>query len=202
MKFRFCGDLDAPEWILAEVSVLSKMSSVRMKLLVRQVLLQLLGRGINYAKIKTLTTSARIQFEPSDVKAMIAALHFILSSAAKYDVEPEVLNEELQQLGLPADISKAICKEFAPSKTALREYLASRTLSLPRVVKADWRVDYLLSSSLLQDLKAPSIRFNLHLADPAAPSDAPAKQVAFEMTAEMFRVFHNELKAVRAQMDV
>lgn len=201
MKFRFCGDLDAPEWILAEVSVLSKMSSVRMKLLVRQVLLQLLGRGINYAKIKTLTTSARIHFDTSEVKAMIAALHFILSSAAKYDVEAEVLNEELQQLGLPADISKSMCKEFAPSKAALREYFASRSLSLPQVVKADWRVDYLLSSSLLQDLKAPSIRFNLHVAQPA-DKDASTRQVTFEMSAEMFRVFHNELKAVRAQMDV
>ena len=24
MRFRFCGDLDAPDWILAEVNILSK----------------------------------------------------------------------------------------------------------------------------------------------------------------------------------
>jgi hypothetical protein len=66
-RFRFCGDLDAPDWILAEVSILSKMvrvarnrrppppvadesraqSSVRMTLLCRQVMQQLLGNGIN-----------------------------------------------------------------------------------------------------------------------------------------------------------
>jgi hypothetical protein len=47
MKFRFCGEQDAPDWILAEVSVLSKMSSVRMKLICRQIINQLLGIGIN-----------------------------------------------------------------------------------------------------------------------------------------------------------
>ena len=36
-----------------------------------------------------------------DVKASIAALTFILSSAAKYDCEDETLSNELQQLGLP-----------------------------------------------------------------------------------------------------
>ena len=61
-KFRFCGDLDAPDWILAEITVLSKMvrvdsccslltmasqSSVRMKLLARQILSYLLGREFN-----------------------------------------------------------------------------------------------------------------------------------------------------------
>ena len=35
------------------------------------------------------------------MKASIAALTFILSSAAKYDCEGETLSNELQQLGLP-----------------------------------------------------------------------------------------------------
>ena len=39
--------------------------------------------------------------ESSDVKASIAALSFILSSAAKYNVDGESLSNELQQLGLP-----------------------------------------------------------------------------------------------------
>ena len=39
--------------------------------------------------------------EMGDVKASIAALTFILSSAAKYDCEDETLSNELQQLGLP-----------------------------------------------------------------------------------------------------
>ena len=39
--------------------------------------------------------------DTSDVKASIAVLEFILSSAARYDVESSPLSDELQQLGLP-----------------------------------------------------------------------------------------------------
>ena len=39
--------------------------------------------------------------EESDIKASIAALNFIISSAAKYSVDSESLSHELQQLGLP-----------------------------------------------------------------------------------------------------
>ena len=39
--------------------------------------------------------------EESDIKASVAALNFILTSAAKYSVDSESLSHELQQLGLP-----------------------------------------------------------------------------------------------------
>lgn len=39
--------------------------------------------------------------ESGDVKAMVAVLSFILSSAAKHSVDGESLSSELQQLGLP-----------------------------------------------------------------------------------------------------
>uniref|UniRef100_A0A2K5QJ70 COMM domain containing 4 n=1 Tax=Cebus imitator TaxID=2715852 RepID=A0A2K5QJ70_CEBIM len=45
--FRFCGDLDCPDWVLAEISTLAKMSSVKLRLLCSQVLKELLGQGID-----------------------------------------------------------------------------------------------------------------------------------------------------------
>lgn len=39
--------------------------------------------------------------ESGDVKATVAVLSFILSSAAKHSVDSESLSSELQQLGLP-----------------------------------------------------------------------------------------------------
>lgn len=39
--------------------------------------------------------------ESGDVKATIAVLSFILSSAAKHSVDSDSLSSELQQLGLP-----------------------------------------------------------------------------------------------------
>ncbi|KAI2575263.1 COMMD4 isoform 8 [Pan troglodytes] len=47
MRFRFCGDLDCPDWVLAEISTLAKMSSVKLRLLCSQVLKELLGQGID-----------------------------------------------------------------------------------------------------------------------------------------------------------
>jgi len=49
--------------------------------------------------VAKLTSDAK--YEESDVKASLAALTFILSSAAKYSVDGESLDNELQQLGLP-----------------------------------------------------------------------------------------------------
>lgn len=52
----------APDWILAEVNVLSKFSSVRMKLVCRQVMDQIFSRGINWEKVTKLTTGERLNF--------------------------------------------------------------------------------------------------------------------------------------------
>lgn len=54
-----------------------------------------------YEKLNKLTTAPRLNFTPGDVKALVAALTFVLRNAAKYDVPPEDLDQELQQLGLP-----------------------------------------------------------------------------------------------------
>ncbi|KAL2300536.1 hypothetical protein Nmel_013418, partial [Mimus melanotis] len=99
MRFRFCGDLDCPDWVLAEISTLAKISSVKLKLICAQVLRDLLGEAIEYDKILKLTSDAKL--ESGDVKATIAVLGFILSSAAKHNVDSESLSSELQQLGLP-----------------------------------------------------------------------------------------------------
>ncbi len=75
---------------------------------------------LQYEKVGKLTADAK--YEETDIKAAIAALSFILSSAAKYSVDGDSLDNELQQLGLPKGNS---CGE---SHT-----LASKTV-------CDWRV--------------------------------------------------------------
>ncbi|XP_063495103.1 COMM domain-containing protein 4 isoform X5 [Symphalangus syndactylus] len=107
-RFRFCGDLDCPDWVLAEISTLAKMSSVKLRLLCSQVLKELLGQGIDYEKILKLTADAK--FESGDVKATVAVLSFILSSAAKHSVDGESLSSELQQLGLPKELLRSTCR--------------------------------------------------------------------------------------------
>ncbi len=74
MKFRFCGDLDCPDWVLAEINTLSKMvtcmpiliyfdhlsrlpskSSIRLKVLVTQILTFCIAGTMNYEKVCTFT---------------------------------------------------------------------------------------------------------------------------------------------------
>jgi len=224
MRFRFCGDLDVPEWILSEVAILSKMSSVRMMLVCRQIVEQLLGRApISYDKLMTLTSGKRLHFDLSDVKAMVAALHFIFRNSAKYNVDENVLLDELQQLGLPKDVSTAIFRSFKVAKDKLRKHLEAQTLHLPKIQNVEWRVDYVLSSSAITEINAPSIRMHWTLSNdkftatanaaasassPTAATAAPATAAAvpsatatFDVTADKFRVFLSELKQARKLMD-
>lgn len=83
-----------------------------------------------YDKLSKLTHSSRIHFEPDELKAMVAALHFIFLNSAKYDVDSQsVLPNELQQLGLPKDICTAIVRAFQQAREPLREKLANNVLS-------------------------------------------------------------------------
>ena len=61
-KFRFCGDGDCPDWVLAEIhSTLSTFSSVKLKILTQIVVNSILGEDLpvsaNFRKIIKIITS-------------------------------------------------------------------------------------------------------------------------------------------------
>ncbi|XP_047593188.1 COMM domain-containing protein 4 isoform X1 [Lutra lutra] len=191
MRFRFCGDLDCPDWVLAEISTLAKIvectgssrSSVKLRLLCSQVLKELLGQGIDYEKILKLTADAR--FESGDVKATVAVLSFILSSAAKHSVDGESLSSELQQLGLPKEHAASLCRCYEEKQSPLQEHLRACSLRVNRLAGVGWRVDYTLSSSLLRAVAEPMVHLKLEV---AAASGAAAQPVAMSLSADKFQV--------------
>ncbi|XP_054987942.1 COMM domain-containing protein 4 [Sorex araneus] len=195
MRFRFCGDLDCPDWVLAEISTLAKISSVKLRLLCGQVLKELLGQGLDYEKIQKLTADAK--FESGDVKATVAVLSFILSSAAKHSVDGESLSSELQQLGLPKEHATGLCRCYEEQRSPLQEHLRTCSLRINRLVGVSWRVDYTLSSSLLQTAEAPMLHLRLQLAD--AP-DEPAQPVTMALTVNKFQVLLAELRQAHTLM--
>ncbi|CAM4734882.1 unnamed protein product [Leuciscus chuanchicus] len=168
MRFRFCGDLDCPDWVLAEISTLARISSVKMKLLCVQVMKDLLDEGIDYDKVSKLTTDAK--FEIGDIKASVAVLSFILSSAAKHDVDSESLSSELQQLGLPKEHATGLCKSYEDKHSALQEKLRESSLRLGRLEAVNWRVDYTLSSSEIKQVNEPTVQLRLQAQDPETDS--------------------------------
>ncbi|XP_028306967.1 COMM domain-containing protein 4 isoform X1 [Gouania willdenowi] len=196
MRFRFCGDLDCPDWVLAEISTLAKISSVKMKLLCAQVMKDLLGEGIDYEKVSKLTADAK--FESGDIKASIAVLAFILSSAAKHDVDSESLSSELQQLGLPKEHTTGLCKSYEDKHTALQDKLRETSLRLGRLEEVSWRVDYTLSSSQLKQVNQPVVQLKLQTQGAESRS---SETTVVSVSADKFRVLLTELKQAQTMMD-
>uniref|UniRef100_A0A672MIE7 COMM domain-containing protein 4-like n=1 Tax=Sinocyclocheilus grahami TaxID=75366 RepID=A0A672MIE7_SINGR len=224
MRFRFCGDLDCPDWVLAEMSTLARIvsltligvlfcvctkltisdsldccssqSSVKMKLLCVQVIKDLLDEGIDYDKVSKLTSDAK--FESGDAKASIAVLSFILSSAAKHDVDSESLSSELQQLGLPKEHTTGLCKSYEDKHIALQEKLRESSLRLGGLEAVNWRVDYTLSSSELKQVNEPTVQLRLQAQDPETDS---TQTTTVSITADKFRVLLTELKQAQTMMN-
>ncbi|RWS00990.1 COMM domain-containing protein 4-like protein, partial [Dinothrombium tinctorium] len=120
MRFKFCGGLDCPDWILTQIALLSKLSSVKVKLMCNEVVSDVVAKkfnvsyenlNINYEKLVKLTSDAK--FDDEDVKGMFAALTYILTTSVKYNVDATVLGNELQQLGFPKEHASSISKVFA-----------------------------------------------------------------------------------------
>jgi hypothetical protein len=154
MKFRFVSGKDVPEWVLAEVSVLSRISCVRLKLITRQVINELAGDGaLDVEKVQKLVPSGQ-GFAWSDIKAALAAISYILRQAVRSDVDHNVLGAELQQLGLPKENSDGISRPFRIHRVRLREQARADSLrSAPRLLSLDWTMDCILASSRLGLLK-------------------------------------------------
>ena len=188
--------MDCPDWVLAEISTLSKLTSVKIKLLCIQVIKDLLAAGMDYDKVYKLTSDAK--FETGDVKASIAVLSFILCSAAKYNVDGESLSNELQQLGLPKEHATALTKSYSDSLEKLQTQLRKQSLRLSQLDGVEWRVDYIISSSQLKNIDEPSVQLKLNVREHNTDNIIP---VTFTVSADKFRVLLSELKHADSIME-
>lgn len=140
MRFRFCGDLDCPDWVLAEMNSLSRLTSVKMKLLCQEVVKSLTGDKLDYEAVKKLTADAK--YDDEDREGAVAALSFVIRGSVRHcllaegDGE-EALVLELTQLGLPRELANAISKTAAGA-TRLRKCFRENSLRLNHLESAEW----------------------------------------------------------------
>ena len=167
-----------------------------MRLLCTQIIKDLLGDCIDYGKVEKLTSDAK--YDLSDVKASIAALSFILSSAAKYRVDGDSLSNELQQLGLPKEHSVALCKTYADNLIKLQDAFLQRSLKLNKLEELQWRVDFVLGSSELHEITEPEVQLRFSEVD---VSNGAALPVSFSMTARKFSLLLSELRQAQRLME-
>ncbi|XP_050822802.1 COMM domain-containing protein 4-like isoform X2 [Gopherus flavomarginatus] len=138
MRFRFCGDLDCPDWVLAEISTLAKISSVKLKLICGQVLKDLQGERIDYEKILKLTSDARFEHatglcrsyeekqSPLQDSLRTRSLRLNHLDSVSWRVDQTLSSSELQQVNEPLvhlkftvrDGDRGVMEPFAMSMSA------------------------------------------------------------------------------------
>ena len=195
MRFAFVGGLDVPDWLLSEVFVLSKISAVRIKLLCKHVVERELGRTQEDKVGKLLGES---KLDEAGVKAVVAAVQFILSAAARHDVAEEVLAQELQQLGLPREHTDGLVNAFRDGRAALRQHYAAQSLRLPRLQAVGWELH-----ADPEAAAAHGVDLQLRVQPPpggGGGADGEARTLRLALTADMFTLLYRELKAARDAM--
>lgn len=189
MRFKFCGDRDCPDWLLAEIASMSKVSSVKIKLLCVQIVNSLLGAGMDHEKISKLTADSK--FTHDDLKGIIVALEHILQNATRFAVDEESLVNELQQLGLPKEHSTSLSKVYADKSSDIAEVLRQKSLRLSSLEgNPQWRVDYVLESSIAGEVRAPSVQMKLERRE-----EDRLTPLHFTISPEKCGVLLHELKA-------
>lgn len=194
------------------MSILSKLSSVRVRLLTKAISLHIITNdSLSYDKLKKYVTSARIFFTDSDLKAVVNTIHFIVYNATRYDVTSQVLCLELGQLGLPNDLAISLSKIYHAHKEQLQVTLTSQTLKLTSLDAIHWRINYVIASSnsttqekeaatAVQTAPVVELRMALDISNTEASfgSQHPSSQIVFDASLENVDLLLHELNEARA----
>ena len=137
----------------------------------------------------------------------IASIHFIITCAAKYDVDDKILIQEIQQLGLPKENSETICKQYRENKDNLRQILEDKSYRISHFLAADWRVDQVLgvsNSSSAQGFemtKEKIVHINMKINNNTDSKLTVDRELAFEISADKLDLLIHELSQAEKLME-
>ena len=142
MKFKFCGNIDCPDWLITEIVYLSKITPVKLRILGNLICKYIMKEG-DTVKINKILEEMNLTQE--EITIVISSLCFIIRSSGKFNVDDMILSQELQQLGLPQDTADAISKVYKKNKDILRNYLKEDIFSFNRVSDVHYKTSYCLA---------------------------------------------------------
>lgn len=122
-KFEFCGKLDCPDWILAQLFHASKLELDKFKLICESVRDTILADGQFDDELFAALGLDEEYFDIDDARACFAAINYIISNSCLYQVTSECLRNELEQLGLPGEHCECLCGIMDKSLDELKEHL-------------------------------------------------------------------------------
>jgi hydroxymethylpyrimidine pyrophosphatase-like HAD family hydrolase len=145
MRFKFCGNIDCPDWLITEITYLTKFTSVKLRIISNQICRFIINKGANIQDLKKILDEMNLNEQES--KIVISVLDFIFRNSAKFDVEDIALSQELQQLGLPQENAESISKVFKNQKLKLREFLKNDIFSFNIINDVNFKNSYTLSDN-------------------------------------------------------
>ncbi|XP_055548307.1 COMM domain-containing protein 4 [Wyeomyia smithii] len=129
MKFRFCGDGDCPDWVLAEIhSNLAVLSSHQLQTAAECATKCFLGEEVPEDDVRTIFGISKGTMDTP--KAAFACIRFLLVSASRFNTESSVFGTELQQLGLPKEHTIVMCRVLDDYLTQIRARLCQSSLTI------------------------------------------------------------------------
>lgn len=209
MRFKIFGDADAPDWVLAEMFAVSRLSSVRVRALCTRLVD---GACVvsDDASIENQSSNdvAPFALDPdrlrafvdasnasSDVEASTAALAHVITEATRHDADERTVALELERLGLPREHAEAVARPYGKNRERLRASARRRVLRVDALMGEGVRWGVTFGSGSAED--APSerlgVRLTLHTREEGV--------FDVDVSEEKFRVLLGELKAVKALMD-
>ncbi|KAF0700156.1 Aste57867_9284 [Aphanomyces stellatus] len=203
MKFRFCGDMEPPAWLLAEIPCIASSVQHEVDLhVVTDAVIAAVLKASSYDEVRLVRrrwnrlmcarwmqvmNNLVVAVGELDAKAILVSIKWIVVHAAKYDIQESVLLPEVQQLGLPSDVARTIVSVYESHHTALRHHLQHHNTPFPAVMPCKWQVSLAVASRAAPALHTPMIELVLG-------------HDFMELDVRTFRVLHQELKAARALM--
>jgi hypothetical protein len=144
MKFKFCGNLDCPEWLVSEIIYLTKITNIKIRILSNNLINCILNTGKNYNDIKK--TLEEMNFTEQESNIILSVLEFIIKNAAKFDCDDMILNKELQQLGLPQENADSISKVYKNHKENLKTKLKESIFKVSEMIGLEHKISFILAS--------------------------------------------------------
>uniref|UniRef100_A0A914DSE1 COMM domain-containing protein n=1 Tax=Acrobeloides nanus TaxID=290746 RepID=A0A914DSE1_9BILA len=131
MRFRFIGGLDCPDWILTQIAEFSKIPPSDFKAWCLAMSDRLKMNKTEWDEESLSKLKGKIEIDARSIKAMIAALSFIIEKSAKNKCSPEDLEKEMLQLGMSAEHSRQLFHVYSSEMETLRKILIKKFIKSP-----------------------------------------------------------------------
>ncbi|CEG49325.1 hypothetical protein L917_08320 [Plasmopara halstedii] len=189
VKFRFCGGLEPPDWVLAELPLLSGEQS---KVTPENVIAMCEAIGSDITK-QDVNEAQDLFTKAADAKATVALLRFILTHAAKFNIESVDLVKELEQLGMHYLVAEAIAKSYEDLRKCIRDQQRLQRFQFPGIQQVEWKVEDSSKVTLNLTLDQSVIECNL-------ATKSPSHELCFDMSKNKFLALYEELSQAQLML--